>query len=384
MERCDVVIVGGGPAGSSCARALHDAGLEVVILDRAVFPRDKVCAGWITPQAIDEVGLDRADYQRGRTLQPIAGFRTGVIGSSDVVDTNYDRPVGYGIRRCEFDHYLLRRSGADVRQGTPLSSLVRDGAGWMLNDSIRADMLVGAGGHFCPVARWLNPTTKERQPLVVAQEVEFVVEPDEAASWPMVPGVPELYFCRDLSGYGWCFRKGQHINIGFGLLGRCSLPKATAEFVAFLRTQHRIPDAASWRWHGHAYLVADAPHRRVIDDAVLLIGDAAGVACPESGEGIGPAIESGRLAAATVVTARRRYSRERLEPYERQLRTPGGGQDIRRWLAPAMRPVVTATLLPWLLGTRWFTRHFILDRWFLRAGHQQDPCRCSAKSSRAP
>ena len=50
MERCDVLVVGGGPAGSSCARALHDAGLDVIVLDRAVFPRDKVCAGWITPQ----------------------------------------------------------------------------------------------------------------------------------------------------------------------------------------------------------------------------------------------------------------------------------------------------------------------------------------------
>src|ERR1700740_1075361 len=102
MERCDVVVVGGGPAGSSCARALHDAGLDVIVLDRAVFPRDKVCAGWITPQVIDEVGLDCGDYKRGRPLQPITAFRTGVIGSSDVVDTRYDHPVSYGIRRCEF------------------------------------------------------------------------------------------------------------------------------------------------------------------------------------------------------------------------------------------------------------------------------------------
>jgi geranylgeranyl reductase family protein len=374
MERCDVAVAGGGPAGSSCARALHNAGLDVIVLDRAVFPRDKVCAGWITPQAIDDLELDQADYRRGRTWQPIAGFRTGVIGSSDAVDTHYDRPVSYGIRRCEFDHYLLRRSGADVRQGTPLSSLVRDGEGWILNQSIKADMLVGAGGHFCPVARWLNPDVEEREPLVVAQETEFHVEPDEAGLWPMRPGVPELYFCRDLSGYGWCFRKEQHINIGFGLLGRRALPKAMAEFVAFLRTQHRIPETASWRWHGHAYLVADAPYRRVFDDSVLLIGDAAGVACPESGEGIGPAIESGLLAASTLIAARRHYSRERLVPYVRQLRSDGSAQHLRRWLARAMTPAVVATALPWLLGTRWFTRHLVLDRWFLRGRPQQEIC----------
>ena len=370
MERCDVVVVGGGPAGSSCARTLHDAGLGVIVLDRAVFPRDKVCAGWITPQAIDELDLDRADYQCGRTFQPIMGFRTGVIGSDAVVDTVYGRPVSFGIRRCEFDHYLLQRSGADVRQGTPVTSITRNGSGWIINDSIKADMLVGAGGHFCPVARWLNPAAVQRRPMIVAEEAEFPVEPEDAASWPTAPGVPELYFCRDLSGYGWCFRKKQHINIGFGLLGGRSLPKATADFVAFLRAQHRIPDHASWRWRGHAYLVAHAPRRRAIDESVLLIGDAAGVAYPESGEGIRPAIESGLLAASILIAARGRYSRERLEEYGRQLQLRGDGVRGSRWLARAIVPAVATTLLPWLLGTRWFTRHVVLDRWFL---HAHDP-----------
>jgi geranylgeranyl reductase family protein len=369
MEHCDVVVVGGGPAGSSCARALHVAGLDVIVLDRATFPRDKVCAGWVTPQAIDDVGLDRIDYQRGRTLQPITGFRTGVIGFDDVVETSYGRPVSYGIRRCEFDHYLLQRSGAEVRQNFTLSSLVRDGAEWIVNESIRADMLVGAGGHFCPVARWLNPAVEAPPPLVLAQETEFFIEPGEEASWPTLPGVPELYFCSDLRGYGWCFRKAQHLNIGFGLLGGRSLPKAVAEFVAFLRQQHRIREGASWRWHGHAYLVADAPRQRVCDDAVLLIGDAAGVANPLSGEGIGPAIETGLLAAATIVAARRGYARDRLGAYERHVRALGGESPVRRWLAPVMTSAVMATLLPRLLRTRWFIRHLVLDRWFLRAAH---------------
>ena len=366
MERCDVVVVGGGPAGSSCARQLHNAGLGVIVIDRSVFPRDKVCAGWITPQVIDDLDFDCSDYRRGRTFQPITGFRTGVIGSSEAVDTTYDRPVSYGIRRCEFDHYLLLRSGADLRLGTPLSSIARDGATWIINDSIKADMLVGAGGHFCPVARWLNPAVEGPPPLVVAQEAEFRVEPEDAASWPVAAGVPELYFCRDLSGYGWCFRKEQYVNIGFGVLGRRSLPKATAEFTAFLRAQHRVPDS-SWRWRGHAYLVADSPRRRAIGEGVLLVGDAAGVAYPESGEGIRPAIESGLLAASTMVAANGHYSRERLEPYERQLRLRYAGERRGGLLARAIVPAVTATLLPWLLGTRWFTRHLVLDRWFLHA-----------------
>ncbi len=62
MQFHDVIIVGGGPAGSSCAWRLRRAGLDVVVWDRAAFPRDKVCAGWITPQAVDDLELDLDEY----------------------------------------------------------------------------------------------------------------------------------------------------------------------------------------------------------------------------------------------------------------------------------------------------------------------------------
>ena len=65
MESCDVLVVGGGPAGSSCAWKLRQAGVDVVVMDRAVFPRDKICAGWITPQVIDDLALDVDHYRRG-------------------------------------------------------------------------------------------------------------------------------------------------------------------------------------------------------------------------------------------------------------------------------------------------------------------------------
>src|SRR5260221_13358627 len=156
METCDCLVVGGGPAGSSCARALVLAGLDVVVLDKANFPRDKICAGWITPAVVDELELDLADYRCERTLQPITGFRTGVIGGRPVC-TQYDRPVSYGIRRCEFDHYLLARAGARLRLGAPLRSLRREQDQWIVNDGIQAPVVVGAGGHFCPVARLMSP-----------------------------------------------------------------------------------------------------------------------------------------------------------------------------------------------------------------------------------
>jgi flavin-dependent dehydrogenase len=369
METCEALIVGGGPAGSSCARKLSEAGLDTLIMDRAIFPRDKVCAGWITPQVITDLGIDVKDYRRGRTFQPITGFRTGLIGGADETETIYERPVSFGIRRCEFDHYLLQRSGARVKLGNEVSSIRRDGVQWVVNDSIRASMLVGAGGHFCPVARWLNPAI-EGAPLVVAQEMEFRLEPEEATSWKMAPEMPELYFCRDLKGYGWCFQKEHYVNVGLGRLDRRSLPKANTEFVAFLQARGKVPAGASWRWRGHAYLVADPPKRRVLDAGVMLIGDAAGLAYSQSGEGIRPAIESGLLGASTIVEANGRYTFERLAPYEQQLRERFGVPPLPRLLSRTISPSLAPTIVPWLLDRPWFVRNLLLNRWFL---HSHEP-----------
>src|SRR5579859_2730289 len=119
MDTCDVLIVGGGPAGSSCAWKLQQSGLDVVILDKQVFPRDKICGGWITPPVLTSLDIDPLEYARGRVLQPITGFRVGCIGDR-AIETDLGEPVSYGIRRSEFDDYLLRRSGARLALGEAL------------------------------------------------------------------------------------------------------------------------------------------------------------------------------------------------------------------------------------------------------------------------
>jgi flavin-dependent dehydrogenase len=368
MEQCDVLIVGGGPAGSTCAARLQRAGYGVIVIDRAAFPRDKVCGGWITPQVVSVLGLDIEDYRRQRTLQPITGFRTGTIGGSHEVETRYGRIVSYGIRRCEFDEYLLRRSGAAVRSGTPVVSLRRERERWIVNERVSAPMLVGAGGHFCPVARRLNGgiDPAPEAPLVVAQEVEFAIESSADRSFTTAAETPELYFCGDLNGYGWCFRKQNYINIGFGRADRQSLPKRTAEFVGFLERKGTIPHLDGVRWHGHAYLLRDAVQRRVTGDGVLLVGDAAGLAYPQSGEGIRPAVESGLLAAMTIIESEGRYARDRLASYEHRLRARFGTATPHR--VPAMLPrQVWSSLGAALLTVPAFVRYVALDRWFLHA-----------------
>jgi geranylgeranyl reductase family protein len=365
MDACDVLIVGGGPAGSSCAWTLRQAGFDVMVIDRATFPRDKVCAGWITPQVVADLRIDIDEYRRARTFQPIAGFKVGLIGATRELEIAYDHAISFGIRRCEFDQYLLKRAGARLRVGTSISTLCRERGQWVVNGSVQSPLLVGAGGHFCPVARWLNPTMKGAA-VVAAQEVEFPIPPDET-SWALEPEMPELYFCGDLKGYGWCFRKEQHVNVGLGRVNGRSLPAASTEFVRFLEARRKVPRGVSWRWRGHAYLLSTPACRQVVDAGVMLIGDAAGLAYPQSGEGIRPAVESGLLAAATIIEAKGDYSRRRLEPYKAQLADRFGGWSAAGlpWATPIA--AIATALLPWLLDVPWFVRKVLLDRWFLHA-----------------
>jgi menaquinone-9 beta-reductase len=397
MESCDVLIVGGGPAGSTCARALVAAGLDVILIDKAQFPRDKVCAGWITPAVIDELRLDMDDYRASRVLQPIVGFRTGLLGSHGLLGTErltrYDRPVSYGIRRCEFDHYLLTRCGARIKEATPLKSLVRSGHHWIVNGEFEAGLVVGAGGHFCPVARETvarETVAKDAVALppsgpsvdaeafvassaaagttVVAQETEFELHPSARDGCRVRPDIPELYFCDDLRGYAWCFRKGNFLNIGLGREGESKLSAHVAAFCDWLCQHRGIARDALGKFHGHAYRLYQGPFRRPASDRVLLIGDAAGLAYPQSGEGIRPAIESGLLAADVITSAAGQFEEPLQARLEERLTERFGSRG-----APARGTGVLSAARRWaahrLMSTGWFTRRVLIDRWFLHA-HQ--------------
>jgi geranylgeranyl reductase family protein len=360
MERCDVLIVGGGPAGSSCAWALRGSGLDVVVMDRSPFPRDKVCAGWITPPLIEALKVDLTDYARDRTLQPISAFRTGLLGGRPI-DTDYDRTVSYGIRRCELDDYLLRRAGARLILGEPVREIAWDGAEWIVNGRLRAPMLVGAGGHACPVARHLRGDTNGQAPVIRAQEAEF---PVPKGSGGAVRGeAPELYFCADLAGYGWVFRKGDYLNVGLGREDPRDLRGHVERFCAWLRETGRL-DQDPTGFKGHAYRLYDAAMQSPVADGALLIGDAAGLAHPQTGEGIRPAAESGLAAAATIRESACDYRVGRLGGYVERLHgrlgRPGAGPS--RWIPGVARRALGRALL----RSPGLTRRVVLDGWFLQ------------------
>lgn len=359
MIRCDALIVGGGPGGSTAARLLRLAGWNVVVADRARFPRDKVCAGWLTPDVFPLLDLTPDEYRAtGLTCQEISAFRTSVMGGRPV-ETRYSRVVSYAIRRCEFDTFLLQRSGARTLEDSFVRTLRYERDRWIVNESIETPILIGAGGHFCPVARHLRGDGDDESPIV-AKEAEFPIGDGDT----QVSGsTPELFFCRDFQGYAWCVRKGDFINVGIGRRGNRGFGDYVRDFVGFLESHRIISGVSKARWHGHAYLGSGVGARPVIGPGVMLVGDAAGLAYPESGEGIRPAIESGRLAAETLIAASGRRGINDLQPY---------ADSIGR-LHPAVRenpaPVRTAlaALGRVLLTSRAFTRRVVLDRWFLRA-----------------
>src|SRR5476649_2706380 len=171
--------------------------MAVTVLDKALFPRNKVCAGWITPAVVQALQLDTEAYARERVLQPITAFRTGLIDGGEV-ETRYQGTVSFGIRRCEFDDYLLQRSGARMRLGQTLKSLEKRGSHWLVNDVITTPLIIGAGGHFCPVARLLGAKLGATEPAVAAKEIEFEMDPEQVADCRVLADTPELYFCRDL------------------------------------------------------------------------------------------------------------------------------------------------------------------------------------------
>jgi geranylgeranyl reductase family protein len=356
VERADVLIVGGGPAGSSCATVLAAAGRDVLIVDAAVFPREKPCGGWITPEVLDEIPFSIEAYAKDHVAQPISKFRLGTIDGRGV-EVDYGRPVSWGIRRSEFDEHLLHGSGARLVEGRRVQTIERRDGAWVLDGAFAAPVLVGAGGHFCPIARHVGEPADGRL-VVVAQEIEFRLSDEDASECPIEQERPELYFCADLKGYGWCFRKGNYMNIGLGRLDPSRLTAHIDAFLDFLKRERGLSHVRGAGWRGHAYTLWQGPPRRVAGDAVVLVGDAAGLAAPSSGEGILPAIISGRLAAEAILEGRP-------ENYAARLEERLGPRASARRIPDRVAGMVGAALL----AIPGFARHLVLDRWFLhRAG----------------
>lgn len=306
METREVIIVGGGPGGSSCAWQLRKQGIDCLILDREDFPRLKLCGGWITQEVVSDLQINLVDYPH--SLLTFDTLKIHLRGLNFSMNT-----VQHSIRRYEFDHWLLRRSGAEVITHE-VKEIRRENGYYLIDDQFRCKHLVGAGGTRCPVYRILfreqNPRAKHLQ--AVAQEQEF------AYTW-QDPNCHLWFFERGLPGYAWYVPKGNgYLNIGVGGMAaqlkhrHDDIKPHWRDFSAKLEQRSLVTDH-HWQPDGYSYYL-----RADMDVVQLgntyLVGDAAGLATRDMCEGIGPAVRSGILAARAIATGQA-YVLDSVSPY---------------------------------------------------------------------
>lgn len=364
----DAIVVGGGPGGSTAAWMLARAGVRTLLLDAARFPRVKLCAGWVTPRVWATLDIDPARYPL--TLQPFA--RAALELDDGTHETTWDHVVSYGIVRREFDHFLLERAraaGAEVREETRVGRVERSDGRIRIDGSageLTAGVVIGAGGHHCPVARALGDVSP-REAVVVTQESESRVGRDRLTRIAPRPGIPEIFPEPDLRGYGWYFVKGDFLNVGIGALddGR-GLKRRTQAFEARLRASGRLPDDLALEpLRGHAYSVRGTAPRRLAGPGFFLVGDAAGLARDVSGEGIGPAVESGALAAAQALehlagpAGETQTTASYLRAIEARFGRPDGGAGRR--LAGLLPQSWLAALANRVCRTAWLRRRLVFE-----------------------
>ena len=294
MRNADAIVVGGGPAGSTCAWKLREAGLDVLVLDRSTFPRTKLCAGWVTPEAIDDLEFDPGDYPHSFMTFDELHLHWKVL-------TGKPRAKQHSIRRYEFDDFLLRRCGADVRQHK-VRKIQRGNGDYVLDDEYRCKYLVGAAGTACPVYRAFFHDRHPRDSML--QTATF--EQEFAYDWQ--DPVCHLWFFDDgLPGYAWYVPKANgYINVGLGGMAEKLKNKDWRirdywrEFAARLKKRGLV-DYDDYDPKGYSYYlrgdVSEVRHNNA-----FIVGDAAGLATRDMCEGIGPAVKSGLLAAHSIVT----------------------------------------------------------------------------------
>lgn len=334
----DVIIVGGGPAGSSAAYHMRVAGINVIIIDRHCFPRDKVCGDFISPTALIELqkmGVTHLEEFAGTNVIRSAALH---IDGREVISTLFPNIQGlpsYGrvIPRTVLDEWLLNKArevGADVLQGHVVKRFGLEDNHVLLSAEnsngqieLRSRLLIGADGSNSLIAHQLCDQSVGRLSKIFAVRAY-----SEGTEGP--PDRADLFFSADtFPGYYWFFPTGQHTaNVGLGILTD-SFPSVQYHLRTLMERVVRDDKALARRlknakivgkiagWPLHTY-TSSFP---LVGNRVILIGDAAGLINPINGEGIQYALLSGRLAAgiAKRALAIDDFSEEVLGEYARSI-----------------------------------------------------------------
>ena len=311
----DVIIVGGGPAGSTCASFLARYGVNTLLLDKADFPRVKLCAGWLSPPIWEVLEIAPTDYPYG--IWYWTKVHLHFRGRKYVLQSK-----GYFIRRYEFDNFLLKRSKVNIVEGYQVKHIEKDTEGyWVINNQYRSKYLIGAGGTHCPVARTLFPF--KNYPQCGTQEREFEGNPDEiAATRAGADGEPEILLHDDMKGYSWNVPKTSWLNVGTGTKEAREVLPAWAKARSFFEgngNSGTIPLSSMQmldKMKGHGYSPFETSHLAFcLAENAFLIGDALGLAQPVTGEGILPSVLSGKLCAIAIASGVPETYKARLKSY---------------------------------------------------------------------
>ncbi|MFH2093142.1 MAG: NAD(P)/FAD-dependent oxidoreductase [Pseudomonadota bacterium] len=306
MVTSDIIIVGGGPSGSACARQLKKWGQDVLILEKSRFPRAKVCAGWITPKVLDLLGVSPEEYPH--LLMQFNRIHFYLFGVHIPVRTRQ-----YAVRREEFDEWMISRSNVRVVTHT-VKNIVKANGEYVIDNQYRCKYLVGAGGTHCPVFKRFFSLSKQRSEnaLIVAIEKEYRCDysDTECRLW---------FFDHGLPGYAWYLpKKNNWLNIGVG--GKSSKLKARGKTI--LEHWHKFTNKLEQRSlirhtpenpRGHSYYLFQKKQNNRLDNA-FIIGDASGMATLDMGEGIHAAIASG-LMVADVIAQGKKYNPDSLPKF---------------------------------------------------------------------
>jgi menaquinone-9 beta-reductase len=293
MIKTDVLIIGGGPAGAACAKRLKQAHAGTIVLDKSEFPRFKPCAGWVTPQVLKQVGMDAGSYPFG--LTEFNSFEVSIKGFKFRLPTRQ-----YSIRRHEFDRWCLQMADPEFHVHEVHEIRLEKGD-YIIDEAFSAHYLIGAGGTHCPVYQaFFSKTSPRRQnSLIVAQEEEFDYNVEDARCrlW---------FFENGLPGYAWYVpKKDGYVNIGVGgsmeqLKRRGDNLKNHWNFLVRRLEETGLVRGHGFKPAGHSYYLRQNL-AEIRSGNAFLVGDSLGLATLDMGEGIGPAIQSGQLAADAII-----------------------------------------------------------------------------------